>query len=794
MRCAVVVSASDLSLEVAGGAHDAIARLSAALGQLGFRVVLVEDAADVLERLSQAISGLAPGDDLLLCVSGRLTAPGELRTEGGGSLPLSGVGDVLAAGAGTHVSIVAELFCDDGPTAGHHVESVASALGARERGYALLAAVAPLSLAAQGLTFTSLLLNVAKGEGGAGAPLSVVYDRVLSLAGAELAAHSHAFVPGSRDLCLSAPAPVPDLDALIAAATDSRDWARVVELRRERLRTHTGPRARVRELVAIARVQQAELGEAENAIDSLEQARAVDSRRVPVLQALRRGYETLGRWASAIEIAGVLADLAPATAERAALRFAQARMALDHLQDEDRAAVWLEQVLEDDPSHVDARNALALLRTVSAADPLPSLPEPPPVVIGPPAVVLVAEPAPEPAFVSPAVGSATDVEPASIERETLAVAATPAPVPLLPSEPPPPMTAPDEPAPTAPGAQGFDELSPAAYDHAFATFEREGKSDAAFLAALALEALGAVHPGHRALLDRLRTVAPLRARGTLDNAAWALLRPPESDDVLRDLFASVAKAGMVVQTDQLASAGRLVALDPETRLDGTSTASSVRSFQWAARVLGVPCPQLHAVDVVPGEIAAVRRHQPTTAIGPSIMSGRSAKDLAFLAGRHLAYYLPEHQMLVYFPTREELTRLFLACIQLARPGLPTDGEAARAVAGLAGRLDARITPQDRAALRHAVHRLEARGGRFSLSAFARHAELIAARAGLFLCGDLATALGIVRTESRSIAGVTLEAKERDLISFCASAEHAALRERCAFTAPEAHPATALRAS
>jgi hypothetical protein len=84
----------------------------------------------------------------------------------------------------------------------------------------------------------------------------------------------------------------------------------------------------------------------------------------------------------------------------------------------------------------------------------------------------------------------------------------------------------------------------------------------------------------------------------------------------------------------------------------------------------------------------------------------------------------------------------------------------------------------------AVNRLEARGGRFSLGAWTRNAELMAARAGLLLCGDLATAMAVVSTETRGIAGLTLEAKRRDLVAFCASDEHAALRARYAVTAPE----------
>jgi hypothetical protein len=61
---------------------------------------------------------------------------------------------------------------------------------------------------------------------------------------------------------------------------------------------------------------------------------------------------------------------------------------------------------------------------------------------------------------------------------------------------------------------------------------------------------------------------------------------------------------------------------------------------------------------------------------------------------------------------------------------------------------------------------------------------MAARAGLLLCGDLATATAVVTTETRGIAGLTLEAKRRDLVAFCASDEHAELRARFAVTAPE----------
>jgi hypothetical protein len=83
-----------------------------------------------------------------------------------------------------------------------------------------------------------------------------------------------------------------------------------------------------------------------------------------------------------------------------------------------------------------------------------------------------------------------------------------------------------------------------------------------------------------------------------------------------------------------------------------------------------------------------------------------------------------------------------------------------------------------------VWELEVRGGKFSLGAFTRNVELMAARAGLLLCGDLATATAIVSTESRSIAGLSLETKRRDLVGFNVSDEHIALRERYAHGASD----------
>jgi tetratricopeptide (TPR) repeat protein len=733
MRVAVVIAPWDSSSPDASAWSDGVALLGASLARVGFRVAVVGET-DLLGELGRALAGVTAEDTVLVHVGGRLARRGVLRIGGGQWLPLRSIGEALAAHTVADVSVLAELLheddADDPLVAADHIASVVSAVGARERGYGMVAAVRPAIAPVEGLAFTRLFLDVAAASSGSDALLSAVYERVRAMPESAGVAQSFTLVRGRSELELAPPAPpAVDLDAEIDAATGASDWPRVLELRRRRLASHDSPRARVKELLSIARIFQQELSDTAGAVGALEEARAIEPRRPAVLQNLRRGYEVLGRWASAMEVTGALVAVTPMPVDRAALRYAMARMALDDLQDEEGALGLLEQVLEEDPAHMEARSTLTRLR--SSLTP-PPMPPPPP-----------------------------DVEPVSVVQ--------------------PPPRPPVESGVT--GDEPGDEMDPATHAKAFAEHIRDGRNDAAFLSAMALEELGGSDVDAHMLVEQFRSVAPVRARGTLDPAGWELLRPYGMDEVLTQLFGAVARPGRMARVEQLTSRGRLVPLDPTTRLDEASTASVVRSFQWAARVLGVACPGLYVVPDVPGEIAAVRAPEPSTAVGPSVVSGRSAKDLAFLAGRHLTYYVPEHQVLVYFPTRDELTRLLQAGVALTKPDVEPVGENARSVASLARRMQRIISDGELNELRKAVWELEVRGGRFSVSAWTRNVELMAARTGLLLAGDLATAMAIVNNENRTIAGLPLEAKRRDLVAFCVSDEHAQLRARFAVGAP-----------
>jgi hypothetical protein len=196
----------------------------------------------------------------------------------------------------------------------------------------------------------------------------------------------------------------------------------------------------------------------------------------------------------------------------------------------------------------------------------------------------------------------------------------------------------------------------------------------------------------------------------------------------------------------------------------------VRSFQWAAQVLGVDAPDLYVMDDVPGGIAAVHAATPTTALGPDVLRGLTTKDLAFLAGRHLTYYRPEHYSLICYPTLTDVSSLFLGAVKLILPDLEAPPALRDAVTYQRKMLAKNATEDEKKRLRAAVGRLEARGGRADLGAWIRSVELTAQRAGLVLCGDLAVAAGrlAAEAETRTIAELTFAEKRGDLLAFCVS--------------------------
>ncbi|HEY5146593.1 MAG TPA: hypothetical protein VII82_07485 [Polyangiaceae bacterium] len=843
MRFALVIAPSDSRSGDAALRREALAWLRGRLARFGFHVVIVGGAQDPQADIDRAIARVSEGDTVLVHISGRLADRDAIAFGDAGLITLGSLTQALANRSPAHVSFVLELTHEedenDALLAAEILETTLFALRAKPFGYPVLAAVRPLAMAVDRVAFTRLALPQISEHSGPPPTEAIVtsmYEAASATEESRAVAQSFTFSRGAASLAPPPPGsaygrasavysngrspeivePVADdaieavhqvapasepvssselsIHSLIAEATEMRDWPRALGLRRQRLHELASPRQKSKELVAIARILQVEFGDSDGALEALEMARAMDPKRASVLQALRRGYERLGRWGNALEVTAALAELAEAPIDRAKLHVACALIALERMADPERAVAWFDAALTADPSNRDALDALGQLRAphapIAQAFPPPVADEAASAFAPSPASSLA--PAPAPAFV-PAQAFPPPLAPAM-------PGPMPRPAAVRTPAPEPDATAHERTADRllAEGIYdaGLEELESAAvlepmrvsiYEKSFAAHRRAGRTDAALLSAFALEALDAADVDEQVLIDQFRSVAPTRVRSALDDAAWDDLRAPGSDAVLTALFASIEGAAIAARMDELREQRKLAPLDPAERLSEASTASIGRTFQWAARVLSVSCPHLYVRDDVPGGIASIPAREPSTGLGPSVVSGMSAKDLAFLVGRHLTYYRPGHQVLLHYPSRDELATLLLAAAQVAMPKAASQSDDV-AVRTLRGRLARHLGTDERAALDRAVRELDKRGGNAALGAWMCSVELTASRAGLLLAGDLATATTQLRAESRDAGHVPLDVRLGDAIAFCASRAHAAMRAQFAMTAPESlHP-------
>jgi tetratricopeptide (TPR) repeat protein len=567
------------------------------------------------------------------------------------------------------------------------------------------------------------------------------------------------------------------LDALVELATESKETRRAIDWRRKRLPVLDGPDERVAELLGIARAYDGEMGDARAAAETLEEAHAALPRDRTVLEALRVAYERLHRWPRVAEVLSDLADLAETAAERGALRFAAADVALGRLRDEDRGLALLDRALDDDPAHDRALHALVAVR--SARGEWVALDGAYTRLVDRFARMGDVERAWDACRKLGALrrDKTRDV-PGAIEAFTGAVSCKPADVDSRAMLADLHLGRGDE-GPAVAEFERIAQLAPtrsSTFARLFALHQRAGRTDRAWLAASALEELGATDMDQQLVVDQYRIDGPVRPARALDDVAWdELLRAPGADDVVAEVLRAIVDAAVAARVDELRDAKQLVPLDPARRQSAASTVSAVRSFQWAAQVLAVDAPDIYVMDSVPGGIAAAQVGAPSTVLGPDVLRGVTTKDLAFLAGRHLTYYRREHYALVHYPTINELTSLFLGAVKVAMPDLPVPPHLADAVARRRKVLARHVDGESRERLEAAVKRLDARDGRVDLAAWIKSVELTAQRAGLLLCGDLCVATARLRGETRSVAELGLEAKRGDLLAYCASEKLARAR-------------------
>ena len=322
-------------------------------------------------------------------------------------------------------------------------------------------------------------------------------------------------------------------------------------------------------------------------------------------------------------------------------------------------------------------------------------------------------------------------------------------------------------------AAALDPGRVATFHELFEVFQKLRRPDQAYEAACVSMFLRQADARERFIFEEHKPDGVPKPSYVLPAAGWGWLRVHDRDTFAEAVLAAAAPAAITLRLAQLKAEGRLPPLTPAARQDPEKTTISiVRSFAWAAHLLGVPAPAVY-LDERDLALASVPAEEPSVVIGNKVLRGRSLAELAFFVGRHLAYHVGAHRMLLYYPSIEDLSACFLAAVKAAVPDAPVPAAIRAPVTELARGIALRLSEDQRAELAKAVAAFAENGSRANLGEWVAAVERCASRAGYLLAGDLDAAAAVLKSEPRTV--LDADAKIADLLAFAVSEDHHELR-------------------
>lgn len=312
-----------------------------------------------------------------------------------------------------------------------------------------------------------------------------------------------------------------------------------------------------------------------------------------------------------------------------------------------------------------------------------------------------------------------------------------------------------------------------------------GDLDRQLCVAHALVYLGEADDEQRALFRLHRTKELLRPLRAIDAAGWRRhLLHPDDEILTGEIFSVITSSVLLGHVGALRRAKQLHTPDPASRQDPeTTTLAAARCFTWAAQLLGMAAPPLYVDASLRGTVRMVPGLPPCSQLGARALSGRKPPELAFLAGRHLAYYRQERFLRLLVPGIEDLEDLFLAALTIGNPGLPLHAGVKERVGPIAGAIEPLLEPTEIDRLRGAFLRFVENGGRTNLQRWAVAADRTAVRAGFALCDNLALCEHMLELDDVADVRGFMD----DLLVFITDDRYAGLRHQIGIAIPAVAP-------
>ncbi len=333
----------------------------------------------------------------------------------------------------------------------------------------------------------------------------------------------------------------------------------------------------------------------------------------------------------------------------------------------------------------------------------------------------------------------------------------------------------------------------ASYQALVRLYGEAGAFDKRWCVAATLSFLRQADAPTEALFDRLRPRQVRSATQPFNDETWQRILHPDEDRSIGALFAMCGPQIATPAAQPLGAFGlkRGQQVDPET-----DPRPLVRALMQLASTLNVAMPDLfllEAADAASTILTLKGKGGPraTLVLGPSIYRREDPFELAFAAGKLMAFLRPERFLRYALASRAALESALEAILTVAGAPMAVGG-------GAAATADARLLA---ASLRRAIpaglgeqlgsvarRLLETHGSAVDVGRWLAATELTGARAALLISGDLAAAARVIWSETAETSGGAPPAgapaaKERvkDLIAFSITEDYFACRVHLGMT-------------
>jgi tetratricopeptide (TPR) repeat protein len=569
------------------------------------------------------------------------------------------------------------------------------------------------------------------------------------------------------------------IEAILELRRAREEWREVIAAQRKLVPLAASDEERTQVLEEIADIMQERLHDWPAAMEAYLQVLALEPERRPVLYKTLDYYTAEKQWPTAIATLEKLVGLESEPAARARLNYALAAIYRDEMKDTSKAVERFGKVLDDDPLHGKAFDAIEKLlgeakdwKDLERAyrKQIKRLPPDAPTELklrlwdGLADVSLKLHDK-ESALLTLEVA-------ASFDRENLARQERLAKMyfDLGPSKADKAIAQHQQLLRRKP-----DRLE--SYKALAALFFQAGAHDKMWCVAGAMTYLGKADPPLRALFENYRPTQSPTAAGKLTGELWRKVVHPDESPYLDALFGLLGPA-LAMTTAQPPKA---LGLDKHARADVASDAwPYAAALRYVANTIEAAVPEVYVKKDAPGTVIPVNLKDKHTLV-PSLIVGMGFGQLS--SQSELIFDLAKRMMQL---RPERLPRLALAsgaALDIAvRAGLTLGGAAigpgehGPEVDKMVRHLEGLLAGPVRAELKGVARRyVEACGERVDTNTWIVASDLTASRVALALCGDIVAASRVLALEPTGQSPLAVAERMNDLLSYFVSDDYFAVR-------------------